>query len=82
MAAGVPIPLVEKLRGRENYDNWSFAVKTYLEHEELWDCVLGTETDAKKLNKAKAKIILLVDPINYVHIRSAKTVKEVWDALE
>lgn len=29
-------PAIEKLLGRENYNTWSFAVKTYLEHENLW----------------------------------------------
>lgn len=76
------LPPIEKLRGRENYDSWKFAVKTYLEHEELWDCVEGTETDAKKITKAKSKIILLVEPINYVHIQNAADAKDVWNCLQ
>lgn len=84
MAAGnfSGLPAIEKLQGRENYSTWQFAVQTYLEHEELWDYVLGTATDTKKDLKAKSKIILLIDPINYVHIQNVKTSKEVWDKLK
>ena len=58
--------LIEKLTGRENYPTWKFSVQTYLEHEELWDCVKSSDgVDLKKDTKAKSKIILLVDPINY-----------------
>lgn len=75
---------IAKLTGRDNYNTWKFAVKTYLEHEELWECVEASSStvDAKKDLKAKSKIILLVDPLNYVHIQEAKTAKEVWNNLE
>lgn len=73
---------IEKLKGRENYDSWKFAVENYLSHEELWTCVTGTNTNEKSIEKAKSKIILLLDPINYVHVQTAKTAKEVWDKLK
>lgn len=75
------LPPIEKLHGRENYDTWKFAVQTYLEHEELWESVRGTDQDTKKDTKARSKIILLVDPLNYVHVQTAKTAKEAWDNL-
>lgn len=84
MSANNPSVLIEKLTGRSNYPTWKFAVQTYLEHEELWTCVVpeeNKEIDKKKDTKARTKIILLVDPINYVHIQEAKTAKEVWDNL-
>ncbi|XP_048478963.1 uncharacterized protein LOC125488933 [Plutella xylostella] len=68
---------IDKLIGRDNYSTWKFAVQTYLEHEELWECVEGTNVDQKKDKKAKSKIILLVDPINYVHIEECTTSKEL-----
>lgn len=74
--------LIEKLTGRDNYNTWKFAVQTYLQHEELWCCVESSEVDLKLDMKAKTKIILLVDPVNYVHIQEAKTAKEVWKNLE
>ncbi len=56
----------------------------YLELEDLWEAVIveGTETKAKKIQKAKAKIILCIEETNFVHIRDCKTAKEVWDALK
>lgn len=75
---------IEKLKGRENYSTWSFAVKTYLEHEDLWKCVeQDDETAFSKSDdtKARTKIILLVDPINYIHIQEARTSEQVWNNL-
>ncbi|XP_023953568.1 uncharacterized protein LOC112057308 [Bicyclus anynana] len=75
---------IERLSGRDNYGTWSFAVKTYLEHENLWKCIdvapdatLTKEEDIK----ARSKIVLLVEPMNYIHIQEAKSAKEVWDNL-
>lgn len=77
---------VEKLLGRENFTSWSFAMKNLLQHEELWDTVQGNYPEAgmnaKLDTKAKTKIILLIDKINYVHIEDATTSKEVWDKLK
>lgn len=73
--------VIEKLTGRENYATWKFAVKTYLEHEDLWNCIESDseeEIDIKRDLRAKSKIILLVDPINYVHIQEATNAREVW----
>ncbi|KAL0893973.1 hypothetical protein ABMA27_014049 [Loxostege sticticalis] len=75
---------IEKLKGREDYVSWKFAVQAYLEHEELWDCVApieGVSVDSKKDVKARSKLILLVDPMNYIHIQEAKSAKEVWTNL-
>lgn len=76
---------IDKLFGRENYNTWKFAVKTYLQHEDLWNCVQPTDNkpvDPKLDIKAKSKIILLVDPVNYVHVQDAKTSSEVWQNLQ
>ncbi|KAL0811975.1 hypothetical protein ABMA28_009373 [Loxostege sticticalis] len=75
---------IEKLKGREDYASWKFAVQAYLEHEELWDCVApieGGSVDSKKDVKARSKLILLVDPMNDIHIQEAKSAKEVWNNL-
>lgn len=74
---------IEKLAGRDNFSTWKFAVKSYLQHEDLWECVdPGTDVDSKKDVKAKSKIILLVEPLNYVHIENAQTAREVWVNLQ
>ena len=75
------LPPIEKLQGRENFDSWKFAVQNFLEHEELWAAVIGRETATKKVLKAKSKLILLIDTVNYVQVKNAKTAKEVWDSL-
>ena len=55
------IPFIEKLKGRENYYTWKFAVQNFLEHEELWDAILGIESNQKKVTKATTKLVLLID---------------------
>ncbi|KAJ6641550.1 Maternal effect protein staufen [Pseudolycoriella hygida] len=76
------LPAIDKLTGRDNYVTWQFAVRAYLEHEGLWDCVTGSATDAKNLVKAKSKLILLIHPTNYVHIKKCTSAKEIWDTLQ
>jgi hypothetical protein len=73
---------IKKLKGRANYPDWCTAMESYLDLEDLWDAVEGKETDAKKVKKAKAKIILCIEETNFVHIRDCKTAKEVWDSLK
>lgn len=73
---------IDRLVGRDNYASWKFAVEAYFKLEDLWECVDGTNKDEKKEVKAKSKLILLLDPVNYVHVQSANTCKEVWDSLQ
>lgn len=53
-----------------------------------WNVVIGEETEpdeAKKLvldKKARARLILLVDPVNFVHIQEENTANGVWDKLK
>lgn len=76
---------LEKLTGRENFSTWKFSMKTYLEHEDLWKCVEpveGEKRDPKADVKAKAKMVLLLDPQIYVHVQECTTAKEVWENLQ
>jgi hypothetical protein len=73
---------MEKLEGMNNYNNRKFAVEMLLIHEGLWGCVEGTETDAKKDTRARAKIYLMVKPSAYAHLRPATSAKEAWDNLK
>lgn len=79
---------IVKLKGRENYVEWKFSVQAFLQLEGIWDVVDDTikpEDESKRAEwdvKAKSRLILLVEPINFVHIQSAKTAKEVWDNLK
>lgn len=86
MANNSTLMSIEKLTGRDNWASWSFAVKAYLEHEDLYNCILEkpTPTDVnsvKKDIKAKSKLILLIDPILYVHIQEAENAQQVWESL-
>lgn len=84
------LPSIELLVGRENWSTWKFAVQTFLELEDLWEAVKPTPNadgtdpavDPLKDRRARGKIILLLDPVNYVHVREAKTAKETWSKLE
>lgn len=82
MASGLSnLPPIDKLRGSEDYNDWKYSVQAYLEHEELWDCIEGTQqpvANTKKMARAKAKLILA----NYSHIRSETTPKGIWEALK
>ncbi|KAG5866933.1 hypothetical protein JTB14_019780 [Gonioctena quinquepunctata] len=59
---------VPKLKGRENYSDWSFAVQNMLVLDDLKTCLDGSETSKTKDEKAKAKIILTIDPSLFVHL--------------
>jgi gag-polypeptide of LTR copia-type len=76
---------IEKLRGSDNYQTWAFAVKSLLELNDLEKCIVPgstagsvAETDASKLKKAKAKIILSIESTLYVHIQNCTTAVEIW----
>lgn len=49
------LPQIERLKGRDNWDQWKFAVEAYFQMEGLWDSVLGKENDAKKKIAARSK---------------------------
>lgn len=71
---------VPKLKGRENYGDWAFAIENVLILEGLAKCV--SEVVSAEDSKAKAKIILTIDPSLYVHIREAKTTVDLWKKLK
>lgn len=82
--------LIDRLKGRENFDTWRFAVEHLMVLDGLWPYVLGKDEEADvavnaanavKDSEAKAKLVLLIEPSLYVHIKEAKTAKEVWDKL-
>lgn len=73
---------VPKLQGRENYEEWSYAMENFLVIEGLLKCIDGSENDSVLVAKAKAKIVLSLDTSLFVHIREASTAKEVWDRLK
>lgn len=57
MMASRSVAAMEKLNGRENNATSQFAM------------ILGTETDATKKSKAKAGVVLSIEPIDYIHFK-------------
>lgn len=84
--ANSTLSTIEKLRGRDNYASWKFAIQAYLEMHGLWQYVDGTvkkeDIKTSEESKAKGSLILSVDAVNYAHIQSATTATEVWDNLK
>nr|CAI5819445.1 unnamed protein product [Callosobruchus analis] len=73
---------VPRLLGRENYDEWVFAVENVFVLEGLNKCIDGTEVDTTTIAKAKAKLVLTIDPSLYPHVKDAKTAQEIWISLK
>lgn len=73
---------VPRLTGRENYSDWAFAVENVFVLEGLTKCLDGSETDSVVVSKAKAKLILTVDPTLFIHVKDTKSAKDVWDKLK
>ena len=76
---------VPKLKGRENYDEWSFAAENLLVLEGMVHYikpVSGTDIKPADDAKTKAKLILTIDSGLYVHIKETKTSMELWTKLK
>lgn len=75
---------IEKLKGSDNYHTWKFAITNHLEMNDLEKCILdsGTETDLKKLKKAKNLLSLSVESSIFVHIQNATSALEIWNILK
>ncbi|GBP64745.1 Retrovirus-related Pol polyprotein from transposon TNT 1-94 [Eumeta japonica] len=61
MGSNNNMTLIERLTGRDNFASWKFAVKTYLEHEDLWECVSGTGEDASSAKEVWEKLCKAFD---------------------
>lgn len=78
---------VPKLKGRENYDDWAFAVQNLLVLEDA-DKFLKQEAPATEAAqaiadaRARAKLILTIDASLYVHIKDTQSTKQLWTKLK
>ena len=78
----------------DNYHHWKFDMKMVLIGKDLWEIVTGGEVLAggatnqainsfrKRDNKALSIICLAIEADLKIYVRSAKSSKEAWDALE
>lgn len=77
-----------KLKGRENYEDWCFAVQNVLVLEGMASAITErlpvspTTTQINEDAKAKAKLVLTIDPSLYVHIKHAATTYDLWNKLK
>lgn len=77
------LPAIEKLRGRENYSTWAFAMRMILIREGTWNAVnddAGVSEDIKL--RALATICLSLESYNYSLVQDAANAKEAWKKLE
>lgn len=80
----VALPIIEKLKGRENYTTWAFAMKMTLIREGSWYTVSpaqGQAIDDEVSLRALATICLSLETTNYSLVQDAKDAKEAWDKL-
>ena len=78
---------IKCLTGPENYHTWATAMKAYLQSQDLWETIedpTGRQipADAQKNDKARATIVLTLDPRVYRHIKNETTAKGTWDKLK
>ncbi|GBP52228.1 hypothetical protein EVAR_83087_1 [Eumeta japonica] len=79
---------IPKLKGRENYEEWCFAVQNVLVLENMASAITqrlaasSTETQNSDDAKAKAKLVLTIDPSLYVYIKYAATTYDLWEKLK
>lgn len=75
---------IEKLKGRENFETWKVAAKSYFAIKELWKFVDPSETSTVTPDqnlKATAELTLLIQPIHYPLIAEATTARAAWTIL-
>lgn len=80
---------IKKLNN-QNYNTWSTCIESYLQGQDLWEVVGGTEVTQPttedvvrkwkiKAGKAMFALKTTIEEEMLEHIRDIKTPKEVWD---
>lgn len=73
-----------KLRGRENFDEWKPAAKSYLIIRKLWAIIEKPHSpdDYPESNATTiSEITLMIEPSLYSYIKDTKSAKKVWDGI-
>lgn len=86
MSRGTEIKFT-RLKGRDNYDTWRMATKSYLVIGGHWTCIMKEPTVGKteeidKDLKAWSELNLLLDESIYSYMADTTTAKGAWEALE
>ncbi|KAL5568418.1 hypothetical protein UlMin_024993, partial [Ulmus minor] len=87
----VSTAIVRELLDKNNYDDWSVQVKTYLKAQDLWDVVeapipsetiIEADKDWNKRNAAALHAIQIsCSSDTFIVIRRIDWAKEAWDTL-
>lgn len=71
----------EKLRGRENFDIWKVAIKSYLIIKNLWQVIeedIPPESSPNTNAQAISELTLSIDSSLYNYIEDSKSASVVW----
>lgn len=71
----------EKLRGRENFDTWKVAVKSYLIIKKLWQVIeedISPETSPNTNAQAISELTLSIESSLYNYIEDSNSANVVW----
>ncbi|KAH9670374.1 DUF4219 domain-containing protein [Citrus sinensis] len=75
---------IKKLNN-QNYNTWSTCIESYLQGQDLWEVVGGSEATQPTVEDANGKAMFslktTIEEEMMEHIRDAKTPKEAWDTL-
>lgn len=78
-----PRASIDKLKGRENYDEWSVSARSYLVIRNLWKYCVSEPTarTAAAHERVISEIILMVESRLYSYIKNTGSAKTVWEGL-
>lgn len=75
---------IEKLKGRQNFDTWKVAAKSYLIIKDLWDVIekeIPPEESPQTNARAISEITLLIEQSLYNYIEDSEQASVVWNGL-
>lgn len=84
-SSSISLPAVQKLKGRENYVTWTFAMRMVMIREGTWRAVDHPDdfqVDPDLSDRALSTICLSIEPYNYSLVQRSKTAKEAWNSLK
>lgn len=74
----------DKLKGRENFDIWRVAAKSYLTIKGLWRVIeeeIGPDLWPITNARLTSEITLMIEPNLYNYIKETKSANEVWEGI-
>lgn len=77
-------PIIEKLKGRENFDTWKVAAKSYLTIRGLWEIIdkeISPEESPNSNARAISEITLIIESSLYNYIEDSDNASVVWNSL-